>query len=439
MKTFKTLTATVILCIMQLGYGQNTEFLKTIKTKYDFLLEEQNKGIGLLVKKENKIETVGLGNFGLKANHVFNIGSATKTFTVILLMQEVEKGTIELSDPIGNYLSPMVNVDMTLPIEMLMKHESGLDEVISRNLETIFYAKNDSLYTSSLLQEIEQPDTSMVGKFDYCNTNYLLLGRILENITDQSYFDLLRERIFIPLQMEHTYPYVYKTIPNLATPYHKNEIVTSYLDFRFYAHIAYSAGSIASTLHDMEKFYTSFFETERLLKEESRNKILESGSAFYGLGLEKYNENGITMYGHGGNNIGYAFRNTYNPITKNLYLMFTTSHRMPLESAIASDVMAYLDNKEIEISSTDIDLELFEDFLGQYTLKEANIILEIKKEGHKLYLVGPDTKEILVQKDETTLYELGHGVALEKVEGNKNTLKFTQNGYETKITRVEAK
>ncbi len=435
MKILQLLTLLVCVLIQDIGYSQANNF-EIVSEKYNSLLKEQNKGVAILIKKDNKIEKASLGHFNLTEHSVFNIGSGTKTFTAILVLQEMEKGNLQLTDSIGTYLTPIKNVDGSLTIEALLTHESGLDEVVERNILDIFYAKSDSLYADNLLYQVEKSNPEKVGKFNYCNTNYFLLGKILEKITDQNYFDLLRERIFMPLQMNSTYPYVHKNLPNLATPYYKGEDVSSYLDHRFFSNIAYSAGSIASTLVDMEVFYTSLFETEKLLKKESLQLMLSSGSELYGLGIFKNNYNGIVHYGHGGNNIGYAFSNEYNPTTKALYVMFTNSIAIPLKS-IETDVLAYINNETIT-NFKDVDIDNFKEYVGSYLIKEADLILKISVEDHKIFLISEaqGSKSELNQKDENTLIEKTSGVNLTKVANAPNSLTFSQNGFTTIINKI---
>ncbi|WP_103867444.1 serine hydrolase [Aquimarina sp. I32.4] len=439
MKTLQQFTILAFLLVQCISFGQENR-LETIKQKFDPLLKEQNKGVALLIKKDNEIKTKSLGNFDLNKNHVFNIGSATKTFTAILFLQEIEKGNLKLTDTIGKYLKPIQNVAPSLTIHQLLTHESGLNEIIGKNLEEIFYAKNDSLYNDNLLNQVGKNDPKMIGKFDYCNTNYFLLGRIIEKITDQSYFDLLRERIIEPLEMNNTYPYVHKNLPNLATPYYQDKDVTEYLDYKYFANIAFAAGSIASTLSDMEVFYTSLFETEKLLKKETVIRMMESGNEVYGLGLFKSDYKGIKYFNHGGNNLGYAFRNAYNPKTKNLFLLFTNSHRMPLEKSIKNDLYSYLNNEKIEQLKS-INLADFKGIIGEYLLKEANLTFEIKQENGKLFLIAEaqDIKSELTQKNETTLYDTTVGATLTKIEGSNDSLTFSQNGFTTTITKITTK
>ncbi|CAL2108385.1 D-alanyl-D-alanine carboxypeptidase [Tenacibaculum sp. 190524A02b] len=436
MKTIQHLAIVILLLIQSVLFAQENK-LDIIRQKFDPLLKEQNKGIAVLVKKNNQIKTVSLGNFNLNENHVFNIGSATKTFTAILFLQELEKGNLKLTDSIGTYLPPITNVDSSITIEALLTHESGLDEVIGKNLQEIFYGKKDSLYTDNLLNQIEKNNPDMIGKFDYCNTNYFLLGKIIEKVTDQSYFDLLRERIIIPLKMNNTYPYVHKNLPNLATPYDNNKDVTAYLDYRYFANIAYAAGSIASTLADMEVFFSSLFETEILLKKETLKLMLESGNKIYGLGIFKENYKGEKIYEHGGNNIGYSFINAYNPKTKNLFLSFTNSHRMPLGKSLKNDLFSYLNNQAIEKFNS-INIADFKDITGKYLLKEANLIFEITQEKNKLFLIAKaqGIKSELIQKNKTTLYDTSVGATLTKIEGTNDRLTFNQNGFTTTISKV---
>ena len=439
MKTLQQLTLLLFVLIQSMSFAQEDK-LDLIDQKFNPLLTQQNKGVAILIKKDNEINALSLGNFNLQENHVFNIGSASKTFTAILLLQEVEKGKVKLSDSIGMYLTLLKNVDNGLTIQQLLTHESGLDEVIGKNIQDAFYAKNDSIYNIDLLNQIEQNNPKMIGKYDYCNTNYLLLGRIIEKITDQSYFDLVRERIIIPLKMNNTYPYLHKGLPNLATPYHQEKDVTAYLNYKFFANIANSAGSIASTLSDMELFYTSLFETDILLKKETVQQMMASGNENYGFGIMKSNNANEKLFGHGGNNIGYAFRNAYNPKTKNLFLMFSNTMSIPFEKTLKDDLLAYLSNENIEKFKT-VNIENFKKYTGKYLLKEANLTLEIIEENTKLYLVveAQGVKSELTQKNETTLYDTVVGATLEIIDGNEKALTFSQNGFTTTINKISPK
>lgn len=436
MKILKHIIITLFLLIVTNVCSQENT-LQTIQKKYSPLLKTQHRGIGVLIKKNNKISTIQLGDYNLSEKKVFNIGSATKTFTAILILQEIEKGTLKLTDSIGRFLSPIKNVDGSLTIETLLSHESGLDEVVGRNIQKIYYSKDDALLNSNLLNEIEENHPKQIGKFHYCNTNYLLLGKIIEKVTDKNYFDLLRERIIEPLQMKNTYPYVSKNLPNLATPHSNGKDISEFLDYRYFATIANSAGSIASTLSDMEIFYTALFETELLLKKESLHLMMTAGNETYGFGLFKATKND-PYFGHGGNNIGYTFRNGYNPKTKNLYLLFATERTLVFKNDIKNDILSFFKDEKIEDYKT-IEIAKFKKYTGKYLLKEANMVFELLLENNKLYLyvAVQNMKSQLILKSENKLIDTTVGATLELIEGTTDALTFSQNGFTTTINRVK--
>ncbi|EDP72345.1 hypothetical protein FBALC1_14627 [Flavobacteriales bacterium ALC-1] len=94
---------------------------------------------------------------------------------------------------------------------------------------------------------------------------------------------------------------------------------------------------------------------------------------------------------------------------------------------------------EKQITETQVDTTNLKSFVGKYLLVEADFELEIVKEDDKMYIISPFSKDILIQKNETTLHEPSRGVDLELIKDNKDALKFTQNGYETIIERVNSK
>jgi len=88
---------------------------------------------------------------------------------------------------------------------------------------------------------------------------------------------------------------------------------------------------------------------------------------------------------------------------------------------------------------TAIETEKFKDAIGKFLLVEGDFVLEIVQENDKMFIISPFSKDELIQKNEITLREPTRGVDLELIKGNKDALKFYQNGYETTIERVKTK
>lgn len=94
---------------------------------------------------------------------------------------------------------------------------------------------------------------------------------------------------------------------------------------------------------------------------------------------------------------------------------------------------------EKQIAKTEIDTTNLKYFMGTYLLVEAGFELEIVKEDNKMFIITEFSKDKLIQRNDTTLNEPTRGVDLELIEGDRDALKFTQNGYETIIKRVDSK
>ena len=187
----------------------------------------------------------------------------------------------------------------------------------------------------------------------------------------------------------------------------------------------------------MEKFYTAFFETDKLLKQETVQEMMHSGNAYYGLGLMKDVYNGSDFYGHGGNNIGYSFRNGYNPKTKELFLLFSNNRTIPFNKMIQEDILNYFEGKEI-VANKAVDISVFKKYVGTFLLKEANMKMEIILENDNLYLEvkAQGMKSELFQVNDKTLKDSAVGATLSIIEDNENALTFSQNGFTTTLTRV---
>ncbi|TCI94193.1 serine hydrolase domain-containing protein [Tenacibaculum sp. M341] len=434
MKLLKTLLVCISVLLFFDGYSQS---LQNQLEKYDPYVKELNQGIAVLIQQNGKQKLANSGNYNFNEHTVFNIGSATKKMTAILILQEAEKGNLKLSDTIGTYLQAIKNVNGNLTIESLLRHRTGLGEIVGKNIEKEFYEKKDSFYNSDFLTNIPEGNPDKVGKYQYCNTNYILLGHILERVTDKSYFDLLKERIFVPCKMTESYPYVSKKLPNLAPPTNRQKDISSYLDYRFFANYAYAAGSVASTLHDMVKFYNHLFEENTLLNTSSLEKLIDFDDADYGLGMMKF-KNGYV--GHGGNNIGYAYREYYNPTNKNLILLFSNSRIIPFGKMLKEELFNFVEGKKGNVAFNQNIASDYKSTIGSYLFDShgMKMEMEILEQNKHLYFSAQGAQVILISKEKNKLYNGSFGVELEINSKDPNELIFRQNGLETTIKRIKS-
>jgi CubicO group peptidase (beta-lactamase class C family) len=242
----------------------------------------------------------------------FRLGSITKQFTSMLIMQQVAKGTIKLDGHLSDYL-PYYRQDTgsKVIISQLLSHTSGIPSYtddpkffpdVSRN----YYAVDDFVkkFCSGDLQFV--PGT----KFHYDNSGYFLLGAILEHVTGKTYEALLKENILVPLGMKDSgYDHYGDILPRRASGY-QQELTgvenAPYLDMA----LPYASGSLYSTVEDLYRWDQALY-TDKLVPNDLRQKVFTPNLENYGYGWDirtiPANEpgGGQTMISHGGGINGF--------------------------------------------------------------------------------------------------------------------------------------
>lgn len=129
---------------------------------------------------------------------IFNIGSVSKAFTAVGLMQLVRKGQIALDDPIKKYLKNIPAAWGNITIRQYMTHTSGIPDVKGE--------KDKGSFEETLKQAAKQPMafTPPGKKQQYNNFNFAVLGKLIETVTGKSYLDYMTSNVFTPLQMNRS-------------------------------------------------------------------------------------------------------------------------------------------------------------------------------------------------------------------------------------------
>jgi D-alanyl-D-alanine carboxypeptidase len=246
----------------------------------------------------------------------WGIGSATKTFVAVVVLQLAEEGAIDLDAGIDRYLPNLPGADRITP-RQLLQHTSGLAEYLE--LPAVQADAKRPWSPSELIAAAEA--TGRAGEpgdpFHYANTNYLVLGEIIEQVTDNSWEVETRERILDPLGMVNTRLGAKDGTPGFGL------VDGTFVDYtdRWHPSLGGAAGALQATSSDLLLFAEALAEG-RLLSAASQAQMATfipgwDLSAFgvrhgYGLGLEEYATEELTVYGHLGSAsasssfIGYA-------------------------------------------------------------------------------------------------------------------------------------
>lgn len=143
----------------------------------------------------------------MKSDLHSRIGSVTKTFTVTGLLQLVDQGEVGLDDPVSRYVSGVPGGD-SITLRQLADMRSGLfDYTTDKKWLDGLRADPHRTYTPRQLVDVafgHPPNFKPGAKWEYSNTNTVLLGMLVEKVSGQSLADYLREHVFAPLKLNAT-------------------------------------------------------------------------------------------------------------------------------------------------------------------------------------------------------------------------------------------
>ncbi len=227
----------------------------------------------------------------------FRVGSITKTFTAVLVLKAVEEQLLSLDTKLSSFFPEVKNAEK-INIEHLLKHRSGIynfSEIEGANAWGQKFHTEEELVNFFIQEKSNfEPGTD----FEYSNTNYALLGFILQKVYHKTYSEILTEKISGPLQLKHTY-YTFETdeSKNEALSYSiqdtwvRNEIANFSNDP--------GSGGIASNPSDINKFLFALFNG-KLISKESLGLMLPEEKGTYGMGIIKLTFTNPLGYYHSG-------------------------------------------------------------------------------------------------------------------------------------------
>jgi D-alanyl-D-alanine carboxypeptidase len=244
---------------------------------------------------------------------LFGFGSITKTFVAGIVLQLVEENKLDLEDPLGKWLPQFPNIDSNITVRQLLNHGSGLSGYYrNKSFRSEIEADPDRVWLPEDMLKYERPPQN-IGSAPprYRNTNYILLGMIIEAITGNSLEQELQSRITDPLQLDSTY------LPKQDFKPERWADNTNLSSSLFSS--VWAAGAIASTPRDIAKWTHTlhsgnFLQPASLVSmritEPRRIGRLELPM---GLGLWKLKVEGETAWGHGGSFNPFKSRTFYIP------------------------------------------------------------------------------------------------------------------------------
>ncbi len=279
------------------------------------MAKRQIPGVALKIIRDGKAvktATYGLANVELRVpvrpETVFEIGSITKQFTAAGILLLAQEGKLSVHDKLSGHLKSIPNAWTNITVRHLLTHTSGIKSYTGLDgFELRRHLTQQQFIQAIAAQPIEfQPGDS----WKYCNTGYNLLGFIIENVSGQTYWDFMYQRIFRPLGMNSTTNRLPGSIiPNRADGYEQTNHVLINRDYDLTD--VFSAGAIASTIGDLAK-WNAALDGEDILNAGSKEQVwtpakLNDGKPTkYGFGWFIDSLDGHRNIGHSGSTSGYS-------------------------------------------------------------------------------------------------------------------------------------
>jgi peptidoglycan/LPS O-acetylase OafA/YrhL/CubicO group peptidase (beta-lactamase class C family) len=192
----------------------------------------------------------------MEAQTPVRIGSVSKMFTAVAVLQLIEEGKLELDAPVARWLPDLLPAGERTTVRHLLQHTSGLYDYLEdrRYVAEAFQQPERSFAPAELVAYAAQfPllfEPGSAGNWDYSNTNYVVLGMLVEQATGNSLAAELNTRIFEPLELANTYSVPADTIDGpMAHGYSETVDLTSVA-----MSFAFATANIVTTAEDMRRF-----------------------------------------------------------------------------------------------------------------------------------------------------------------------------------------
>ena len=304
-----------------------------------------------------EIVSAGVGdtekNVALSTGEPFGVGSITKLFVAVVILQLAEEGKLSLDDKLSQHY-PGVEGGDNITLRMLLNHSSGLfdyaDLRYTLPLPLVMIALSKEWEPADVVDivNLNEPYFAPGASWHYSNSNYVLLGLIIEKITGNTAAEELQSRIFAPLGMATAELTGKDNVPeqrsvcgyeSVGSQLHSRELWEN-------PSLAWTAGGIVANAADLLKFSAALFGG-RLLSADSmrelKSTIPRPEGGRYGLGLMVEQSVGGELIGHEGQTLGFRSGLWYLPEHDTSFVVLSNMSNIdlaPIYKLLAEQILA---------------------------------------------------------------------------------------------------
>ena len=321
--------------------------------------EHNNTAVWLLVEKNGKVYKAAAGladreqHITVKAEQLFEIGSASKVLTGIAIFQLIEQGKLSLDTKLSTFYNSAEITKLAnfkgknywdeVTVGMLLRHRSGFIDYLNVYHDDAKAIKllggKGKYYTFEQLihMAVTHGDANFKPgeKFQYCNTGYIILGDLISKVSGMAWHDYIRKNVMDKAGMTATY--FASRIPKQL----REKMPKGYADGKatfMPPTLAGSAGEVISNLEDLARLMKAWGQGRLYQKPETLKTQMREGfqqqspvisNLYYGYAIMKIDG----FYGHGGQTFGFESYMAYDPKKEELYIVGTNDafvHSMDL-------------------------------------------------------------------------------------------------------------
>ncbi len=300
----------------------------------------------------------------------FRLGSITKQFTATLILLLQQDGKLKIEDPVSKYLPDTPKAWEKITLAELLGHTTGIPNFTSEH-EFMTWRMNPHTVEEELAFFRDRPLESEPGtKFAYSNSNYEVLGAVIEKVSGTTYGAMLKERIFEPLGMHNSGLDTDELVlPKRAQGYTNSPKGLIHAVSESMT-VPWAAGSVYSTTGDLLLWEQGLFGG-KVLNAASLKQMTTPGKGGYALGLFVHPEGGVTVVNHGGGIEGFNSDMSYVPEKKITVIVLGNVNGgapgdmggMLVKTMLGEAVTLANERKEVPIAKADLDR-----FAGTYQL-----------------------------------------------------------------------
>jgi CubicO group peptidase (beta-lactamase class C family) len=306
------MAAALIAAWLPLASAATDERIKPALEEIQKLVAASGDGPGIAIGVSDRERLLGVVVHGyadvkaarpVTADTKFAIGSISKSFTAVVLLQMADEKKFDAAAPVNEYL-PQFRVSSSYPAitgHSMLNHTSGLPNYLPHlsSMRYVLYALHDF-----------QPTYAPGEHFEYSNTGYQVLGYVAERIDGASFASILKRRVLEPLGMRATEPQMDDTVrQSLAVSYERWPYDGSYVEANWFPYTA-ADGGIASDTEDFGAYVRFILNRgagpkRRILSPRAFEAFITPALEDYAYGVNVSRTAGQTVVGHGGSIYGF--------------------------------------------------------------------------------------------------------------------------------------